>query len=130
MGYINSEDFKMLKREYKAGKRVKAIQVDNIKPGTLGTVKAVRSNGSIIVLWDIGYETNVIYGEESLGSVVEGTCLLGYVPDGEECGGGFCSTCGWNSEIAAKRLKKVHGGGMVKDKAGVRKLKIKRWRGV
>ena len=128
MGYINTEEYRRLKKEYSTGKRVRAVDVRDIDVGTSGIVKSVRTNGTIIVLWDLGYETSVVYGEESIAVIVDGHCLLENDMTYGGCGGDFCSSCGWNSEVAAKRLKRIFNGDMVMDKKGVRKLVIRHGR--
>ena len=129
MGYINTDEYNRLKKEYKSGKRVRAIDVNNIEAGTTGIVKGVRTNGTIIVLWDLGFETGVVYGEESIAVIVDGYCLLENDMAYGGCDGDLCSSCGWNSEVAEKRLKRIFDGDMVVDRRGIMKLVIRRGRG-
>ena len=126
MGYINSDELKRLKQTYKSGRRVRAVNVKGIDIGTEGVVKGVRSNGSIVVLWGVGYTTSVEWGEECIAVATSGNCLLEHDMTSGGCDGSFCSECGWNSEVAEKRVKKIRNGGLVEGKNGIRKLIIRR----
>jgi len=110
---------------YKPGVRVKVVKVGGLRPGMTGAVKKVRENGNIVVLWDSGYETDVIFGSESVSVIVEGFCILSRNPDYPACAKDNCAYCGWNTKVAAKRSKMIQAGAMTRGKDGLLCLKVK-----
>ena len=129
MDYINSESLSRLRQEYKIGKVVRAVKVFGIEEGVQGIVKKVRSNGSITVQWNLGYETDVIWGQESIAVVTDGTCILDYNSTNGGCDGDRCCECGWNVDVAEKRIKCIKNGGMVVNKNGIMSLKVRKRKG-
>lgn len=113
-----------LRMIYKPGVQVEVVKVGGLVEGFKGIVKEVKGNGNITVLWNTGYETDVIFGMESVRAVVEGMCILKRKPENGGCDGDMCCDCGWNIRIAKQRIAEIRAGRMVKGKDGLYRLKV------
>lgn len=68
MRFPDRETVKRIEEAYPAGARVKLTHMDDVQAppiGTLGTVIAVDSTGTIHVAWDNGSSLGVVYGEDA-----------------------------------------------------------------
>lgn len=65
----SKEAIEWLKKRFPVGTRIKLISMEDqynpVKPGTLGTVRAVDDMGTIHMNWDNGRTLGLIYGEDS-----------------------------------------------------------------
>lgn len=122
---IDAGTLRILRNTYPVGVKVEAIKVKGIKKGMLGNVAEILENGNISVLWSNGDKTLVEFGNESIKACIEGQCLLKKKMTAEGCDGVRCSACGWNVDVANRRIARIRSGGMVRDGLGRKHLVIK-----
>lgn len=78
MRFPSKETVERIRREYPVGCRVELVSMDDpyntsLRPGALGTVKAVDDCATIHVSWDCGSSLGVVYGEDFCRRVREET---------------------------------------------------------
>lgn len=117
---------RVLRNTYPKGAKVEAIRVKDIACGTRGIVVELQDTGDLSVVWNNGERSLVEFGSESVRNVIDERCMLYRKMTTEGCEGMICSECGWNAEVARKRIEKIRNGGMVKDENGILRLVIKR----
>lgn len=69
MKFPSAEIVKKVRKEFHPGTRVKLIQMDDVQAppiGTEGTVIGVDDTASLLVSWDNGSSSNVIYGKDTV----------------------------------------------------------------
>ena len=89
MGFPGREIVERVRREYPAGTRVELVRMDDVQAppiGTEGVVTGVDDTASLMVRWSNGSHLNVIYGEDKIRKVPQGTERKGYR---NECKTGF-----------------------------------------
>lgn len=122
---IDAGTLRILRNTYPVGEKVEAIKVKGIKKGMLGNVIEILETGNISVLWSNGERTLVEFGNESIKACIEGHCLLKKKMTADGCDGVRCSACGWNADVANRRIERIRSGGMKKDRLGRMHLVIK-----
>ena len=76
MRFPNKETVDRIRREYPAGTRVELVRMDDMQappPGTIGTVLGVDDTGSLLMRWSNGSGLNVVYGEDIVRKVGDGS---------------------------------------------------------
>ena len=76
MGFPDRETVERIRREYPAGTRVELLRMDDLQAppiGTHGTVTGVDDTASIMVRWDNGSGLHVVYGEDKVRRIQQGT---------------------------------------------------------
>lgn len=123
----DNEQIKAIRDMFTPTTLVRAIKVAGIPEGELGRVIDVKLNGDIKVSWKCGWSTNVKYGIESISFPNDRDCLVNR--NINDCSAKFgtksCDRCGWNPNVAKKRLVQLKEDGLSEEADGTKRFIIR-----